>query len=161
MLRVILLITEYRNFSAQPYLFKTFLDLIYWFDRVFWKPRQRISIRTHAFSILMKWKRYLLLQVSLIVNTWKKSDHSSKRLCAFKVSSEKCLVKLTKGFWDFLTYEHRKKPYRNTLKSRHWNLLVLFLPCPTFVLCRLKKFLYFHFYLRAGWNLSLINLIKR
>ena len=38
-----------------------FFNFIYLFDRVFGKSRQKISTRTHAFSILLKWERYHLL----------------------------------------------------------------------------------------------------
>ena len=47
----------------------TFLDFIYWFDRVFGKSRQRISTRTHAFLIILNWELYHLLHIFLTVWT--------------------------------------------------------------------------------------------
>ena len=95
-----------------------------WFDWVSWKSRQRISIRTHAFLILLNWERYHLLHISLTVHIGR-----SQKIAAIirGLSSGKCFVKLNRRFSRFLNYEHGKKIYRGALKSRDWSLFVLLL----------------------------------
>ena len=60
-----------------------------------------------------------------------------------------------------LHYKHRKQLQRAALESRWWSLFVLlFLLSYSCILKVRKTILHFHFYMRAGWNLSLINLIN-
>ena len=42
---------------------------MFWFDRVFRKSRQRVSTPAHAFSNLLNWKGYHLLNICLTVFT--------------------------------------------------------------------------------------------
>ena len=74
-------------------------------------------------------------------------------------------------FWGFLSFfiwrsyiwcsENMELYCNSMLKSRYWSLsMLLFLLSYTCFFKVRKHILYFYFYMRAGWNLSLTNLIK-
>ena len=103
----------------------------------FKKSRQIILTGIHAFSIWLNWERYHLLHLSWMCTPWKKSDDSSSHSWAFFC---KMLHKVNRRFLRFSNYEHWKKLYRNSLKSRYWNTyLCYYSSCPKIVFYRLKK----------------------
>ena len=84
----------------------TLLNFIFWFGGVFWKSRQRISTRAHAFSNLLNWERYHLLHISLTAFILEEFRLYSNPLWSFFWKS---LQKVKRSFLRFSNYKHRNK----------------------------------------------------